>query len=122
MPTEPRADADRWEVQLRKGSLDLAVLACLWHGRLYGLEIIDRLQRSVDLPMPEGTIYPLLARLEADCLVAAEWAPGSGARPRKYYALTETGRQRVTEMAQIWSRHVAAFNILLEPIARDEPK
>lgn len=116
----PRTDADRWEVQLRKGSLDLAVLACLWRGRLYGLEIIDRLQRTVDLPMPEGTIYPLLARLQAEGLVDAEWGPGSVARPRKYYALTDAGRRRVGEMAQIWSRHAATFATLLEPIAKDE--
>ncbi len=122
MPTKPRTDADRWEVQLRKGSLDLAVLASLWRGRLYGLEIIDRLQRTADLPMPEGTIYPLLARLQAEGLVEAEWAPGSAARPRKYYALTEAGRRRVSEMARVWSRHAAAFVALLEPVAEDELK
>lgn len=115
------AEADRWEVQLRKGSLDLAVLACLWHGRLYGLEIINHLQRTVELTMPEGTIYPLLARLQADGLVDAEWSPGSGARPRKYYALTEAGRRRVGEMAEIWSRHAATFAALLAPI-KEQPQ
>ena len=47
---------DRWEVQLRKGSLGLAVLASLWEGRLYGLEILKRLSSGADLNVPEGKI------------------------------------------------------------------
>ena len=109
-------ETDHWEVQLRKGSLDLAVLASLWGGRLYGLEIINRLQRSVGLSIAEGTIYPLLARLEANGLVWSEWVPGFSARPRKYYTLSEAGRNRVGEMKNIWMRHMVSLAELMTPI------
>ncbi len=60
---------DKWEVQLRKGSLEMAILASLWSGKLYGLEILDLLERNADLTLSAGTVYPLLGRLKADGLV-----------------------------------------------------
>ncbi|MGA2711711.1 MAG: PadR family transcriptional regulator [Bryobacteraceae bacterium] len=53
----------KWEVQLRNGCIELAVLASLWDGRLYGLEILRRLEYFSGLTVSEGTIYPLLGRL-----------------------------------------------------------
>ena len=55
--------SERWEVQMRKGCLEMAVLASLWYGRLYGLEILRVLERDSQLVLAEGTIYPLLNRL-----------------------------------------------------------
>ena len=64
---------DKWEAQMRKGCLEMAVLASLWRGRLYGLEILRVLERDSKLVLAEGTIYPILNRLRTDGLVQSEW-------------------------------------------------
>src|SRR3954467_14916854 len=93
-PPPAEDELGKWETQLRKGGLGLAVLATLWRGRLYGLEILRRLDSEAGLTVPEGTIYPLLNRLKTEGLVASEWVEAAG-HPRKYYSLTDLGRARV---------------------------
>ncbi|MFY9704134.1 MAG: PadR family transcriptional regulator [Terriglobales bacterium] len=110
--------ADKWEVQLRKGCLELAVLAALWDGKRYGLEILRRLESDSDLIVSEGTVYPLLSRLKTLGLVRSEWVESEGGHPRKYYALTAAGKQRVREMAGMWTRFSASMDGLLAPLGR----
>ena len=112
--------SDKWEIQLRKGSLDLAVLASLWAGRLYGLEILRRLADGSDLIVPEGTVYPLLARLKSDGYVDSEWVEAEAGHPRKYYSLTRSGRRRVTQMAHFWSEFSAKLDHLIAPIEKED--
>jgi PadR family transcriptional regulator PadR len=113
-------NAEKWEVQLRKGSLELAVLASLWEGRLYGLEILRRLENDSDLIVAEGTVYPLLSRLKALGLIASEWVESDSGHPRKYYWLTSPGRQRALEMARIWKRFSASLSDLLAPLGKEK--
>ncbi len=108
--------ADKWEVQLRKGSLELAILAALWGGRLYGLEILRHLEKGSDLVVAEGTVYPLLTRLRALGLVESVWVESDSGHPRKYYSLTAAGRERALEMGRTWARFAASLNNLLEPL------
>lgn len=121
-----RADArhpesgDKWEVQLRKGCLELAILAALWDGKLYGLEILRRLESDSDLIVSEGTVYPLLSRLKALGLVRSEWVESDAGHPRKYYALTPAGKQRVREMAGMWTRFSSSMCRLLAPLAKEK--
>ncbi|HYX71060.1 MAG TPA: PadR family transcriptional regulator [Terriglobales bacterium] len=114
---EPEA-GDKWEVQLRKGCLELAILAALWEGKLYGLEILRRLESDSDLVVSEGTVYPLLSRLKALGLVRSEWVESQAGHPRKYYALTAAGKQRAMEMAAVWERFSASIGKLLAPIKK----
>jgi PadR family transcriptional regulator PadR len=109
---------DRWEAQLRKGALEMAALASLWQGRLYGLEIIRFLESHSNLVLAEGTIYPILNRLRAEGLLSSEWVEAQAGHPRKYYSLTETGRQRLTQMAQAWASFAAGLSRLLDPVLR----
>jgi PadR family transcriptional regulator PadR len=109
---------DKWEVQLRKGCIELAILAALWDGKLYGLEILRRLESDSDLIVSEGTVYPLLSRLKALGLVRSEWVESDAGHPRKYYALTPAGKQRVREMAGMWTRFASSMSRLLAPIAK----
>jgi PadR family transcriptional regulator, regulatory protein PadR len=109
---------DKWEVQLRKGCLELAILAVLWDGKLYGLEILRRLESDSDLIVSEGTVYPLLSRLKALGLVRSEWVESDAGHPRKYYALTPAGKQRGREMAGMWTRFASSMTRLLAPIAK----
>jgi PadR family transcriptional regulator PadR len=108
--------ADKWEVQLRKGSLELAILAALWGGRLYGLEILRHLESGSDLVVAEGTVYPLLTRLRALGLVESEWVESDSGHPRKYYSLTAAGRERALEMGRTWARFAASLNNLVAPL------
>jgi PadR family transcriptional regulator PadR len=108
--------AEKWEVQLRKGCLELAILAALWDTELYGLEILRKLDSDSDLVVSEGTVYPLLSRLKALGLVRSEWVESDAGHPRKYYALTATGRQRAREMAEIWTRFASSMSSLANPL------
>lgn len=108
--------AEKWEVQLRKGSLELAILASLWDGRLYGLEILRRLESRSELVVVEGTAYPLLNRLRSLGLVESEWVESDQGHPRKYYRLTAAGRQRALDMSRIWTRFSGSMTNLLEPL------
>ena len=106
-------DLSGWETQVRKGGLGLAVLAILWPGRLYGLEILRRLDTEAGMSIPEGTIYPLLSRMKADGLVDSEWVEADAGHPRKYYRLTEEGRRRVRDMAASWRAFAQGLERLL---------
>jgi PadR family transcriptional regulator, regulatory protein PadR len=112
--------ADKWEIQLRKGCLELAILASLWDGRLYGLELLRILEKESHLVITEGTVYPLLSRLRAEGLLDAEWVETELGHPRKYYRLTSVGRRRAAAMAQIWARFSAKLDSLLKPLTKEE--
>jgi PadR family transcriptional regulator, regulatory protein PadR len=116
-PAEP---ADKWEVQLRKGCLELAILAALWSERLYGLEIMRHLASGSGLNVPEGTVYPLLSRLKAEGLLSSEWVEADAGHPRKYYRLTAAGRRRLVEMARFWENFSASLDDLLAPVRKEE--
>lgn len=110
-----------WEVQLRKGCMELAILATLWPGRLYGLEILRRLQYCSGLIVSEGTIYPLLGRLETAGLVEPQWDETGPGHPRKYYCLTSDGRSRTLEMTRHWTTFTGNIEQLLDVVRRTEP-
>jgi PadR family transcriptional regulator PadR len=107
---------DRWEAQLRKGALEMAALASLWNGSLYGLEIIRFLESHSRLVLAEGTIYPILNRLKAEGMLTSDWVEAEAGHPRKYYALTEPGRTRLRQMAEAWANFAGGLSQLLEPV------
>lgn len=108
----------KWETQLRKGGLGLAVLATLWDGRHYGLEILKRLDAEAGMAVSEGAIYPLLNRLKSEGLVDSEWVEAAG-HPRKYYSLSDRGRGRVRDMAASWTSFAAGLERLLARVKGD---
>jgi PadR family transcriptional regulator PadR len=110
--------SDKWEVQLRKGCLELAILASLWSEKLYGLEILRRLESDSDLIVSDGTVYPLLSRLKVLGLLRSEWVESDTGHPRKYYALTAAGKRRALEMAEIWARFSSSMSKLLAPLVK----
>ena len=118
---EPSA-ADNWERQVHKGWLELAILASLWQGKLYGLEILRQLESDSDLVLAEGTIYPILNRLKADGLVEAKWVERDAGHPRKYYWLTAVGRRRAVAMARYASSFLQRINALIAPLLVKEEK
>jgi PadR family transcriptional regulator PadR len=93
-------DRDRRIIQLRKGILELAVMGVLYHERHYGYSLVRVLSESGSIALKEGTIYPILARLDRDGLVRSEWVESDQGPPRKYYGLTLSGRQLFDELSQ----------------------
>jgi PadR family transcriptional regulator PadR len=122
-PQETLAGRDGpWEAQLRKGAIEMAALAALWNGRLYGLEIIRFLEQHSRLVLAEGTIYPILNRLKAEAMLTSEWVEADAGHPRKYYSLTDAGRQRLRLMASAWVDFADGVDNLLQPVlTQQEP-
>jgi PadR family transcriptional regulator PadR len=119
LPDLSDLDVAKWETQLRKGGLGLAVLAALWSGPIYGLEMLRRLADEGDIHVPEGTIYPLMNRLKTEGLVTSEWVESDAGHPRKYYRLTAKGRARLAGMARSWRSFAAGLDRLIAPVAQE---
>lgn len=111
---------ERWEAQLRKGCLDLVILAVLWEERLYGLEILRRLEKIAGLDLAEGTLYPILMRLKEEGLLESTWVEAETGHPRKYYRLTRAGRQRTLKMRQSWEEFSEGISRLLMQVKEAE--
>lgn len=97
---------DRLLQQLKKGVLELLVLELICQKRTYGYELMAELKARSDgfFSLKEGTLYPILYRLEDDGLIEAVWSPGEGKNaPKKMYAATELGRQERLHRRRIWS-------------------
>lgn len=111
---------DRWEAQLRKGCLELAILASLWQGRRYGLDILRVLKSNGGLTVAEGTIYPIMNRLRKEGSVDAEWVESDSGHPRRYYSLSKSGRRRTLAMVSRWSEFADNLSSMLAPLRREE--
>jgi PadR family transcriptional regulator, regulatory protein PadR len=111
---------ERWEAQLRKGAIEMAALAALWGGRLYGLEIIRFLECHSQLVLAEGTIYPILNRLKAEGSLTSEWVEAEAGHPRKYYSLTPAGEERARQMVAAWVEFSRGLGKLIEPVLEGE--
>ena len=88
-------------VQLRKGVLDMCVLAMLARQDGYAYDIASRLADGIG--MGEGTIYPLMRRMQADGLVKTYLEESSSGPPRKYYQLTKAGRAALAAQKAEWN-------------------
>lgn len=113
----------KWDVQLRKGTLELVILASLKGRKLYGLELLNLLKSFETTIITEGTLYPLLDRLKRDGLICAEWVQEGDARPRKYFSLTSNGDEKLTIVSKRWRQSVEDISYLLthpgpEPLNR----
>lgn len=104
---------DRIATNLRKGVLEFGVLSLLAQERMYGLQLAQELMRR-ELIAGEGSLYPLLARMREAGVIEPVTLAGSPGRPRRYYAITGTGRTQLEVFAAIWSGLAPAINELLE--------
>lgn len=100
--------------QLRKGTLEGCILKIISRKATYGYAIAATLRESGFDDLTEGTLYPLLLRLERKGLIAAEYRAGSGGPSRKYYQLTPDGAQCLAEFVAAWQTTGAAVNRILQ--------
>lgn len=93
------------QTQLNKGVAELAILLLLREKSHYGLELLERMNSEVGLEIADGTIYPLLHRLERGGRILAQWQTDTpNGRPRKYYALTADGETHCANLLDAWRR------------------
>jgi DNA-binding PadR family transcriptional regulator len=101
---------DKLNQELRRGALVLAALACLQEPK-YGYSLIDELTQR-GLQIDQGTLYPLLRRLEEQGSLQSEWRV-EGSRPRRYYVISPQGRELLKELSEDWSQMVSVMEDLL---------
>jgi PadR family transcriptional regulator PadR len=101
--------------ELRRGTLELAVLTVLAPDEAYGYEIGSRLAERTNgiLEVTDGTLYPVLYRLERAGLVATRWDTPERGVPRKYYRLTPAGQQELGRLSEEWTTFAKAMADLL---------
>ena len=114
-------DLTAWRAQLRKGAAELAVLAALGQRESYGIELLERIHAAGGLELAEGSIYPLLNRLQKEGKIRGRWVEDAdAAHPRKYYGLTDDGRALLGEMLAEWAQFEAGMRqILAQEAAHD---
>ena len=105
---------ETWLEQLRRGTLDLAILLTVSAGPRYGLAIIQHLEEFTDLVVTEGTIYPILGRLTREGLLESSWVEDEAPHPRKYYRLTRQGASRLAHMKTEWRSFVEKIDRLMK--------
>ncbi|QCP47950.1 PadR family transcriptional regulator [Trinickia violacea] len=99
------------KTQLKKGTLDMCVLAVLARGDSYAYELVSTLSETMEIS--EGTIYPLMRRLQAEAWVSTYLVESTSGPPRKYYSLTGPGRKALAEMEEEWKSFVDEVNGVL---------
>jgi PadR family transcriptional regulator PadR len=117
VPKENDRTGDRSgiERELKRGSLELIVLHLLDPGEAYGYEIVTKLttQSNGALGVTDGTLYPVLYRLERAGFVAVRWDTPERGVPRKYYRLTEEGHEELRRLKTEWNAFTRAMAKLL---------
>ena len=107
-------NADRaWVSQLRKGLVELLVLAALRREEVYGYQLLQKLAALDGLALTESTLYPVLGRLADDRLVAVRQVPSPAGPPRRYYRLTAVGERRLAEMLAHWRQVNSSIDALV---------
>jgi PadR family transcriptional regulator PadR len=101
--------------QLKRGTLELVLLRLLEERPKYGYELVSEMEQRSDaeFEVKEGTLYPVLYRLEDQGCIEAEWSRPERGVPRKYYRITETGAARLAELLAEWQAFTGAVNRLL---------
>lgn len=101
-------------VQLRKGILEIAILALLRARPRYGAELVDELARRPVLAAGAGTVYPLLTRLRSAGQVSTYWQESPLGPPRKYYSLTRQGEAELDGLSRTWHDLTASLADILQ--------
>ena len=97
------------DIQLKRGMLDVCVLAAIKNKDSYGYQIIKDMKPFVEIS--ESTLYPILRRLEASELLRVRSAEHNG-RLRKYYRITEKGLARIAEFREEWKQLLAIYDFV----------
>ena len=106
-------DFENAKAQMRKGVLEFCILSILSRGDAYATDILNKLKES-ELIVVEGTLYPLLSRQKNAGLLSYRWEESTQGPPRKYYALTDNGREVLKELETSWRELIDAVDSILK--------
>ena len=98
------------DIQMKRGLLDVCVLASIKNEESYGYQIIKDVSPYIEIS--ESTLYPILRRLESAQLLSVRTAEHNG-RLRKYYKITELGMERINEFKREWAEMLSIYNFVL---------
>ncbi len=107
----------KYEQQMKKGVLEMLVLQLLSGEEKYGYQLICQLSEESGgmFLLKEGTLYPILYRLEEDGLVVSRWSEPKGREvSRKYYRITEEGRETLKQLRILWGRFTKNVDVILK--------
>lgn len=99
------------DIQLKRGYIEICVLASMLKEETYGYKLIKDIEPIMDIS--ESTLYPILKRLEASGCVSSRTVEYNS-RLRKYYAITESGRERIKEFLSDWHNIEKVYNYIKE--------
>ena len=106
---------EEWKSQIIRGTLAFCVLLMIARRERYGYEIISELEKRPSLTARESTVYPLLRRLLKEGHLSSSWRDSAqGLPPRKYYAITDSGRAYLEAMSGEWDRLVREIDEIRE--------
>ena len=111
-------DLGLYRRELLKGNTETLILSLLVEEPMYGYQIVREIdQRSSGyFRLKEGTLYPALHRLERDELVEGVWLDSPSGQSRRYYHLTESGREKLRSMLLEWDLFSRAVNLVAHPV------
>ncbi|MGL6197454.1 MAG: PadR family transcriptional regulator [Lachnospiraceae bacterium] len=102
---------DDWKSQIKRGTLEFCILLMISKKACYGYEIINELDNWSILAAKESTIYPLLRRLLKEEYLTSYWQDTSeGLPPRKYYTITDKGKEYLKAMSCEWNNLLSAIS------------
>src|SRR5512136_394437 len=104
-------DLENTKAQMRKGILEYCILLVLSGSSRYASDIIKELKEARVIVV-EGTLYPLLTRLKNAGLLSYRWEESQQGPPRKYYELTDAGKEYLTDLDKSWDELVESVNII----------
>src|SRR5579863_488456 len=114
--------SDPGMTELRRGVLGPCVLALLDERPRFGLELVRELAAAGGLLTSDGTVYPLLSRLRDAGLVTSQWHDAKGERARRYYFITDDGREHLAAFRAEWTDFASTVRgVLLRPEGGDGP-
>ena len=111
MTAESLKNVDNVKAQMRKGILEYCILSILSRGDSYAPQIISELKEA-DMIVVEGTLYPLLARQKNQGLLSYRWEESPQGPPRKYYMITDSGREILEELDGVWEEMVTQIKAI----------
>jgi PadR family transcriptional regulator PadR len=110
---EKDSQLENTQAQMRKGILEFCTLLIISRGRIYASEMLLKL-KDADLLVVEGTLYPLLSRLRTAKLLDYSWEESKSGPPRKYYTLTDKGKEFLKELNKTWKSLSTSITSLLK--------
>jgi len=105
-------------VQLKKGVLELCVLSILSRKECYGYELVSEISKNIEIS--DGTIYPLLRRLNAEGYFTTYLQESTEGPPRKYYKITELGLRTNEELKEEWLKLQRGINNIIEGVHEND--